>query len=197
MFSTELVEKILALALDRFEVHDDHALVSLAPENITDVRALKLRRLASKRSTSRTILVAFTRGEAAIKDLARWTAEVRDALLEPETSDLYLFLVADGLEYHACARIESDEQFCRKYVAASIAEFPQMLERTFLSSLTTGLQSSKISDPIAAAFQATHDVFPWFETSIQEQWLKSFTTNKPGKDMVPEIIDAEPLPAKS
>ena len=186
-----MVEEIIARAGDRFEVVTDTELAELALESLTDVRALKLRRPASVSKTARTILVGYVSGANQIRELSRWSAEVRDNLLEPETSDLYLFLVADGVAQHECSRIEADEQFCRKYVASSLDGFTALLDRTFLSRLASSKEGTTLTDPVTVAFELTEKTYPWLDEAVQGKWLKVLAADRPGKDLVAELIDIE------
>lgn len=191
MYSDQMVKEIIVRAGGRFEVVVDAELAELALETLTDVRALKLRRPASVSKTARTILVGYVSGANQIRELSRWSAEVRDNLLEPETSDLYLFLVADGVAQHECSRIESDEQFCRKYVASSLDAFSALLDRTFLSALGNSQQTPALADPVTVAFELTQKTYPWLDKAVQDKWLDALATDRPGKDLVAEIIDIE------
>jgi len=50
-----------------------------------------------------------------------------------------------------------------------------------------------IVDPVTAAFQSTQAKHAWLTSVVQEHWLKTFLSEKTGKDLVPEIIEsAEP-----
>ncbi len=189
MNTHEIESQIRQLSLNRFDVVVDESLPTLAAESLDDIRAIKLRRTGPSGATARTILLAFIDDTEHWTDISRWTAQVRDVLPEPETSDLYLFLVAEGFTHHDCSRIESDEQFCRKYVSSGMVDLPGMLERTFLASLSGRREGGKISDPVSVAFQETQVAYPWLLVGEQERWLAAFLTEKPGKDLVPLIIE--------
>lgn len=188
MKTWEIEAQIRARVQSRFDVSVDRSFTLLAEKPLNDVTALKVRRSTKPESSGRTILLAAI---DKIEDwllVARWTAQVRDMLPEPETSDLYLILLGEGFSPHNRSRLEADEQFCRKYVASSIEEMPQLLDRTFLTSLSTSETGSTIIDPVTSAFQAIQIKHSWLTDSLREQWLKTFLSDKAGKDLVPDII---------
>ena len=189
MKTREMEAQIRSRAQNRFDVYVDESLAILAEPPLSDVTALKVRRTAKPASSGRTILLAAIDQIEDWKIVARWTAQVRDMLPEPETSDLYLILLAEGFSLHNRSRIEADEQFCRKYVASSFDEMPLLLDRTFLASLSASDNGTGIIDPVTAAFLATQTEHSWLTSSLQDQWLKTFLSQKPGKDLVPDIIE--------
>lgn len=190
MMKTRNIEALIkSRTQNRFDVSVDESLAVLAESSLTDVYALKVRRTAKLNTSGRTILLAAIDKIEDWKLVARWTAQVRDMLPEPETSDLYLILLAEGFSQHNISRLEADEQFCRKYVASTIDEMPLLLDRTFLASLSTSETGTTIVDPVTAAFLATQTKHSWLTNTLQEQWLKTFLSDKTGKDLVPEIIE--------
>lgn len=191
MKTREIEAQIRLRAKTRFEVIVDETLGLLAETALVDVSALKVRRVGSSGIGGRTILLAAIDKIDDWTLVSRWSAQVRDVLPEPETSDLYLFLVADGFSAHNRSRIECDEQFCRKYVAGSVDELPALLDRTFMASISSRESGvgGGITDPITAAFQATQEKHTWLTEAFQQHWLNTFLTEKPGKDLVPQIIE--------
>lgn len=189
MKTREMEAQIRDRARGRFDVFIDNSLTNLAEQPLNDVTALKVRRTIRPLSSGRTILLAAIDKIEDWKIVVRWTAQVRDILPEPETSDLYLILLAQGFSAHNRSRIEADEQFCRKYVTSSLNEMPQLLDRTFLASLSASDIGTEIVDPVTAAFIATQNNHAWLTNPLQEQWLKTFLSEKPGKDLIPGIID--------
>lgn len=189
MKTREMEAQIRDRAQSRFVVSVDESLAILAEPSLRDVTALKVRRTAKPASSGRTILLAAIDKIEDWKIVVRWTAQVRDMLPEPETSDLYLILLAEGFSLHNRSRIEADEQFCRKYVTISLEEMPLLLDRTFLASLSASDIGAGIVDPITAAFLATQNKHSWLTNTLQAHWLKTFLSEKPGKDLVPDIIE--------
>jgi hypothetical protein len=193
MKTQEIEAQVRTRAQNRFEVSVDEFLASLAEPSLADVSALKLRRAELPNSRGRTILLAVIDKTEDWKTVSRWTAQVRDMVPEPETSDLYLILLAEGFSSHNCSRIEADEQFCRKYVTSSLDEISLLLDRTFLAPLSVSGTGGRIVDPVTAAFQSTQAKHAWLTNTIQEHWLRTFLSEKTGKDLVPDIIEsAEP-----
>lgn len=190
MKTREIEAQIRTRAQNRFAVSVDEFLSSLADPSLTDVSALKLRRAAMPDSSGRTILLAVIDKNEDWKTVSRWTAQVRDMVPEPETSDLYLILLAEGFSSHNCSRIEADEQFCRKYVTSSVDEIPSLLDRTFLAPLSVSDAGDGIVDPVTAAFQSTQAKHAWLTNTVQNHWLRTFLSEKTGKDLVPDIIES-------
>lgn len=186
----EIEAQVRIRAQNRFVISVDEFLASLAEPSLADVFALKLRRADMPNSRGRTILLAVINEPEEWKTVSRWTAQVRDVLPEPETSDLYLILLAEGFSSHNCSRIEADEQFCRKYVTTSLEEIPSLLDRTFLAPLSVNGTGDGIVDPVTAAFQSTQAKHAWLTNALQEHWLRTFLSEKAGKDLVPEIIES-------
>ncbi|MBI1676285.1 hypothetical protein KO533_14715 [Shewanella sp. NKUCC05_KAH] len=190
MMKTRNIEALIkSRTQNRFDVSVDESLAVLAEPSLTDINALKVRRTAKPNTSGRTILLAAIDKIEDWNLVARWTAQVRDMLPEPETSDLYLILLAEGFSQHNLSRLEADEQFCRKYVASSINEMPLLLDRTFLGSLSTSETGATIVDPVTAAFLATQTKHAWLTNTLQDRWLKTFLSDKTGKDLVPDIIE--------
>jgi hypothetical protein len=185
MKNREIEAQVRTRAQKRFEVSVDESLALLAEPALTDVSVLKLNRTAKPDSSGRTVLLAVIDKVEDWKTVSRWTAQVRDMLPEPDTSDLYLILLAEEFSSHNCSRIEADEQFCRKYVASSLEEIPSLLERTFLAPLSMSGTGEGIVDPVTAAFQSTQAKHAWFTNTVHDHWLKSFLSEKQGKDLVP------------
>jgi hypothetical protein len=193
MKTQEIEAQVRTRAQNRFAVSVDEFLASLAEPSLADVSALKLRRAEKPDSSGRTVLLAVIDKVEDWKTVSRWTAQVRDMVPEPETSDLYLILLAEGFSSHNCSRIEADEQFCRKYVTSSLDEISSLLDRTFLAPLSVSGTGDGIVDPVTAAFQSTQAKHAWLTNTVQEHWLRTFLSEKTGKDLVPDIIEsAEP-----
>lgn len=188
MKNREMEAQVRTRAENRFEVSVDESLALLAEPSLTDVSALKLRRAAKPDSSGRTVLLAVIDSIEDWKTVSRWTAQVRDMLPEPDTSDLYLILLAEEFSSHNCSRIEADEQFCRKYVASSLEEISSLLDRTFLAPMAVSGTGKGIVDPVTAAFQSTQAKHAWLTNTVHDHWLKSFLSEKQGKDLVPDIL---------
>lgn len=194
MIKTQEIEaQVRTRAQNRFVVSVDEFLASLAEPSLVNVSALRLRRAEMQNSRGRTILLAVIDKPEDWRTVSRWTAQVRDMVPEPGTSDLYLILLAEGFSPHNCSRIEADEQFCRKYVASSLDEISSLLDRTFLATLPVSRTGGGIVDPVTDAFQWTQAKYAWLTNTVQDHWLRTFLSEKTGKDLVPDIIEsAEP-----
>nr|WP_314545717.1 ABC-three component system middle component 1 [uncultured Massilia sp.] len=189
MKNPEIEAQVRNRAQNRFEVSVDKSLALLAEPSLADVSALKLRRVTKPDSSGRTVLLAVIDKVEDWKTVSRWTAQVRDMLPEPDTSDLYLILLAEEFSSHNCSRIEADEKFCRKYVTSSLEEIPSLLDRTFLAPLSASGTGEGIVDPVTSAFQSTQAKHAWLTNTVHDHWLRSFLSEKQGKDLVPDILE--------
>jgi len=120
---------------------------------------------------------------------ARWAADVRDVLPEPEASDLYLILSAEGLSEGECSRLESDEQFCRKYVLRPGEDPKDFVLRTFLCPLESNDDGLDLSDPVIAAMKFTEAENDWLDAQQQDYWKALFLSSLESTDIARLLLD--------
>jgi hypothetical protein len=159
-------------------------------ENIETKNLIRIKR-ANKESllTWKTILLVQLEDKESLKDALQWTAAVKNALTDPETSDLYLFLISDNniFSIDESMRIEATEQFCKKYVQRK-DETPQcLIRRTFLSGLSMNINGAIQIDPVDNALLETGHKFVWFDESIQRKWKKAFFSEDTGNELLDQI----------
>lgn len=158
--SNEWVLLLKDRASPRFEIEvgGDRVdeLIGLAAKGL-DADVLRLRRPGAP--GCRTLLVACGADapEETARAALRWAADVRDALPEPEPADLYLFLDTP-LQHDIGARIEADDRFCRRFVVRAKEPPEDLLDRTFLATMTESNPSEAPSDPLSDAFKALPEV---------------------------------------
>lgn len=97
-------------------------------------RVLMVRRGGWEHGGFRTVLVAHADSLHASAAALHWAADVRDALPEPATADIYLFLEIASASLEDCLRLEADDQYCRKYVRRPEESGEEFLKRTFLAA---------------------------------------------------------------
>jgi hypothetical protein len=109
--------------------------------------------------------------------------------LGPESTDLYLFLAFNSIiSTEECLRIESTEQFCRKYVLLPNEEIFDLLDRTFLQEFISSEDTAKSTDPLERAFSNTLDQFSWLTPEVQKRWKKAFSELS-GSDLFDELLE--------
>lgn len=187
----ELVKAILSRAEGRYEVaFPEQADVSLPITEIAST-VLQLKRVGRENAGWRTVLIAaFAHDMTKIKVAFQWAADVRDILPEPQTADLYMFLLIDGVASEDAARLETDDRFCRKIVAREDEDAASFLDRGFLASLSPAVKVDNISDPLSAALSALVAAHSWAEPH-RDAWRESLLSGQSAG----EIADALKLSA--
>ena len=159
-------------------------------ENIDVKNLIRIKR-TNKESllTWKTILLVQLEDKESLKDALQWTAAVKNALIDPETSDLYLVLISENniFSIDDSMRIEATEQFCKKYVQR-MDETPQcLIKRTFLSNFSINISDAIRIDPVDNALFETGQKFDWFNESIQAIWKKAFFSIETGNELLDRI----------
>lgn len=202
----ELLISAIYIAIDgRFQIDPNEdflkKLEEIKPSELTDAAALRIQRLPSSEGatlsldTWRTVLVTVLANEDQLRHAFEWAALVKETLLDPESSDLYLFIAFENqtnLQIESCISIESTDPFCRKYVLRPAETPEQLIERTFLAPLTSSSVNNSISNPLLAAFSSTETQHPWFNATEQNRWHKIFLSGKTGHDLVDELFKERP-----
>jgi hypothetical protein len=184
----EIIAAIAARAEGRYEVScTEDELLSLFTD-AGNAGVCRLRRLNADAGW-RTILISSLAFESAsIQAVRRWAADVRDVLPEPQTADLYMFLVIEGIPGEEASRIETDDRFCRKVVLRASESVNDFLDRTFLATLSPVGESGAIGDPLLAALFAMAGKHPWTEPQLSV-WRELLVSGKSGSE-VAQYLDA-------
>jgi hypothetical protein len=168
---------------------------ALKGEGIAKCQVFFLRRLERPIAGRRTLLVASITNKQAIPIAVSWAAQVRSALPEPEAADLFLFLLAEEISDDIAARVEADEQFCRKYVKRKGESVAAMLDRSFLASIYTPVTVGAgdetlalLGDPLSNAFVFTSKDHAWFDAKQQHLWRQTLLSGSTGSDVVDVLI---------
>jgi len=185
---------------DRFNLEEGNdfknELLSLADKKLTNKEILRIKRIGIESDNWKTLVLieldAISGKDIKIelKNAISWIASVKETLLGTENTDLYLFLVFNGeVDRDECARIESTEQFCRKYVLMPDEDISDFLNRTFLQKLV----ENKVAidgDPIEKAFSETSKKFAWLTTKEKDVWKKAFCEFS-GSDLADKLLKDE------
>lgn len=181
----------------RFDDNDDFIdeLLSFSPENLKHKEILRIKRLNAEVDRWKTLIFVEIADDseseikAGLKDALSWVASIKEKLLEPEATDIYLFLAFDReISAEECLRIESTEQFCRKYVLLPREEFPDFINRTFLQKLTNSKSTSESTDPLERAFLNTFTQFTWLTPEVQKRWKKAFSELS-GSELFDQLLE--------
>ena len=170
----------------RYEIDDSpdlaNELLSLADEELKHKEILRLRRLGVKVDTWKTIALVEIESEKEVdikielKKAITWIATLKETLLGIESTDLYLFLAFNAeISKEECLRIESTEQFCRKYVLLPDENILEFVNRTFLQKLVSDSGIIDGEDPLERAFDKTASQFNWLTPEMKEKWKKAFS----------------------
>lgn len=180
---SELVAAIRQRAEGRYEVAAPQTVALSTPLAEIEFQTIQLKRLNRKGAGWRTVLIAAFPFELAnIQGAFQWAAGVRDMLPEPQTADLYLFLLIEGIASENAARLESDDRFCRKVVARDQEDVRSLLDRSFLASLAPAGSSDGITDPLLAALESLKNAHSWVEPHLAE-WHGLLLSGMAGADI--------------
>jgi hypothetical protein len=195
--------KICDMINDRFEFENnanfENELLSLADENLKYKEILRIKRLGRDVNSWKTLVLAEIEADEEnnikieLKKAISWLASVKEVLLGNENTDLYLFLAFSGeVCIEECLRIESTEQFCRKYVLLPDEEISEFVNRTFLQELINSKDTIDGEDPLERAFSETATKYEWLSPKIQKTWKKAFA-DLSGSELVDELLKEEEL----
>lgn len=194
--------KIIDTIDGRFELQKNdyiiNELLSLAGDDITHKEILRIKRHGILVDSWKTlVLIEIDAPECdakiELKKSITWLSLVKESLLGNENSDLYLFLAfTREVSTEECLRIESTEQFCRKYVLLPGEDISGFVNRTFLQKLVDTTHTPVDKDPLERAFSETSAKHDWLTTEIQENWKKAFS-DCTGNDLVEALLKEEEL----
>jgi len=187
-------DAIITSASDRYKFSIDkdqkERLLSIASDLLSDINVIQLKRNTNETNNWRTILVCLAFSIDSFDKILKWTADVRDELLDPEASDLYLITVITGseLSLDICTNIESDDKYCRKYILRPGEDIQGLLSRTFLNTLTNEASHEEIVDPLHTALNNTAKNMAWFTPTIQDYWKAALLSGKTSADLIENLF---------
>lgn len=182
----EMMAAIVARAEGRYDVSCiESDLLSLSSD-ASKSGVCRLRRLSAGAGWRTILISTLVFDPASLQAARRWAADVRDVLPEPQTADLYMFLLIEDIPKEEAARIETDDRFCRKVVLRTSETANDFLDRTFLATLSPTGESGIIGDPLLAALAAMADKHPWTETQLPV-WRELLLSGKSGSEVAQEL----------
>ncbi len=190
--------KICDMIDDRYMFDDNvefiEELLSFSAENLKHKEIIRIKRLSTEVNSWKTLIFIEIAADSEseikteLKNALSWVAAVKENLLGPESTDLYLFLAFNyDIGVEECLRIESTEQFCRKYVLLQNEEISDFVNRTFLQKLLSSEDTAQGTDPLERAFSNTLAQFSWFTPELQKRWKKSFSELS-GSELFDELL---------
>lgn len=195
--------KICDMINDRYEFENntdfENELLSLADEDLKCKKILRIKRLGIKIDNWKTLVLVEVEANSEtdikveLKKAISWLVSVKESLLGAESTDLYLFLAFNSeVSIEECLRIESTEQFCRKYVLLPGEEIYEFINRTFLQKLLNYAGTIEGEDPLERAFSKTVVKYSWLTPEMQKAWKKAFY-NLSGSELFDELLKGEYL----
>ena len=184
----ELTSAIIQRVEGRYDVCTRDVTELMLPEVECDSHVVRLKRSHMERAGWRTVLL-IELPLTALQAANQWAADVRDVLPEPETADLYMFLMINGIAKDDAARIETDDRFCRKVVVRESEAAGDFLNRTFLAALDPAGDVETLSDPLVSALNTLSNAHPWSAPHIAA-WRAQLLTNQNGADVVRVLTDS-------
>ena len=193
----KIKDAILEYTKGRFMPNSQEEWVDMACKSmgndLADKTIIQLRRISVEVNNWRTFLIVVCDPKKDYEKLLEWTGIVRDELLDPETSDLYLILGpgAAQLTIEQCVSIEADEKFCRKYILRPRETITDSLSRTCLAAIDEIDKESEIHDPLLLALNSTSSGNSWLNSELKEGWKRALLSGKTGDDLI-ELLFNEP-----
>lgn len=183
----EVIEAITERAEGRYIVSLPDTFELVSPSNEIESSTVQLKRVNQKGAGWRTVLIAaFSFDSEKIQGAFRWAADVRDMLAEPQTADLYMFMLIEGIASEDAARLEADDRFCRKIVVREQEDVDSFLDRSFLATLVPAGSSDNISDPLLASLDSLSIAHSWVVPHL-EIWREVLLSGKSGGDIAEEL----------
>jgi hypothetical protein len=191
-FTTLIDEKIKNrfVIIGQDSLYDE--MMDLSSENLTNKKVIRFAR--QQISSFKTLLIVGI-SHAKLLDALEWAAISKDLLLDPETADIYLFILwTDEAKpsLDECLRIEASEDFCRKFVLRPDENAQSFIERTFISGLDPPNPVDLGQDPLIAAFAGLEEQFPWFDDAEKAKWRDAFNSGISSYDLFYKLIDHKP-----
>lgn len=186
MMIQQLTAAISQRAEDRYEIQLADAIEFPEVEHTSQI--LRLKRVGLEKAGWRTVLLIELPSHA-VQAAHQWAASIRDVLPEPETSDLYMFIILLGTTPDEATRIETDDRFCRKVVARQQETPMAFLDRTFLAELDPPGDVETLSDPLVAALQALSSAQAWTKDHI-DFWKKELLSTTNGADVARSLRES-------
>lgn len=196
---TELSTKVLKevfweRAKNKYEAVENQTLSRLlqilSESQNLETDLLRIKRNGYERASFKTLVFAAVDKEEDFRKVFSCVASIKEEVLDPESSDLYFVgTVKDrSISNASCTQIESTEQFCRKYILRPDESLDGLLDRTFLSDLTSTAFEQEIVDPLLMALQQTAERMPVFGSGMQDRWYSLLRSGLGGADLIEALF---------
>jgi hypothetical protein len=194
----QFITHINSIVENRFSIENQSdiktEMLELFSENTGDKQVLRFCRHSSQDVGSqycKTLLaVGITSDD--LRNVLQWAALCKELLLDPETADVYLFIMWRGdniPSVEECLRIEANEDFCRKFVLRPNETKESFIERTFLKKVDAPEPLDLGQDPLISAFSGLEEQFTWFGEAEKIKWKEAFKSGALGSDLFNTLIN--------
>jgi hypothetical protein len=192
-FTAQISESVRNRFSPETQNYIEPEMLDLLSEKIKHKQVLRFCRQHSSVGLSRNmktlLIVGITLDD--LKDVLQWAALCKEILLDPETSDIYLFIFwldDNKMSVEECLRIEANEDFCRKFVLRPQETIQSFTERTFLKQVKAPQALDLGQDPLISAFSGLVDQFGWFGEAEKARWKEAFGSGASGSDLFDALI---------
>lgn len=189
----DIVEFIKGSAETKYLIFDSNDviqdLIELDEHSLTKT-LLKLKRKSETGNVGeKTVIFVELQNQEQISFAIKWSAIVKDSLLDPEIFDLYLIVIFNDnlLTLEESIRIESSEHICKKYVQRVNESPEELISRTFLATNRVETTDNNLSEPVRKALQETSVNYDWLTEEKQNEWKKLFLTSS-GIELIDLLI---------
>lgn len=171
-------------------------MLALFPDNISNKQVLRFYRQHIpdiEGPHMKTVLMVGTT-LSKVKDVLQWAALCKEILLDPETSDVYLFIMwLDGNipSVEECLKIEANEDFCRRFVLRSNENIESFIERTFLKKIDTTVPLDLGQDPLISAFSGLEQEFSWLDDAEKARWRAAFNSGESSFELFNTLLTSD------
>lgn len=194
----EIESEILKTLGSDYETQQNESsdeLFSYASDDLISKKIIRFQRNSeiSKYKTDywKTLLIVELEDQNSLKMALDWVVLAKESLLDPETADIYLFLVFNSeVSVEDCLRIEATEQFCRKYVLLPNECISEFVNRTFLQRFDDSSATIEGKDPLENAFSETAEIHSWLTIEKQKKWKNAFLKLS-GSELADELLKDE------
>jgi hypothetical protein len=133
----------------------------------------------------KTLLLASSTPSAHVEEILMWCAYAKGNLPDPESADLYLFLIYDDPipDLDSCLQIEADELYCRKYLLRPNERLDDLLNRSFLSEPGEASAGQQRSDPLKQALLDTAANYSWLNGAEIDRWREILLSDNGGYEL--------------
>ncbi|MDR6734820.1 ABC-three component system middle component 1 [Sphingobacterium sp. 2149] len=171
----------------------ENEMIEVASENLQNKELIRFfRPLETSEPSLKTLLVVGINSDSNLKDVLQWAALCKELLLDPETADIYLAIMwtkETQLSIEECLRIESSEDFCRKFVLRPNETKESFLERTFITKVEAPTPLDLGQDPLISAFSVLEQEFAWFNDEEKVKWRQAFSSGMSSFDLFNTLIN--------